>query len=226
MKVAFAIPTIVKPYQQTLDSLAASVPLLDAAGFEHVMVSEVGSPYISCARATMLRKALDAKCDVVVFIDHDLSWRPADLLKLIQTEGDVVAGVYRFKHDKVEFMGAPFVGEKGRPLVREEDGCIQMHSIPAGFLKVTRACVQRFMAAYPHLVFGDPLSPSVDLFNHGAHEGQWWGEDYAFARNWRDCGGDVWCVPDLELTHHTRDAAYPGNFHEYLLSRPGGRNAQ
>lgn len=224
MKVAFAIPTITKPYQQTLDSLEASVPLFDAAGIEHCMVSEVGSPYISCARATMLRKALDAKCDVVVFIDHDMSWKPWDLLKLVQTEGDVVAGTYRFKTDKVEYMGAAFVGDTGRPLIRE-DGCISMHSIPAGFLKVTRGCVQRFMAAYPNLVFGDTLSPSVDLFNHGAHEGQWWGEDYAFARNWRDCGGEVWCVPDLDLTHHSRDSAFPGNYHRHLMSLPGGKEA-
>ena len=65
------------------------------------MVHEVGSPYISAARATMLRKALDAKADVIVFIDHDLSWRPGDLLKLIETTGDVVGGTYRFKQDEV-----------------------------------------------------------------------------------------------------------------------------
>ena len=40
-------------------------------------------------RAKMLRMALDAKADVVVFIDHDIAWRPADLLKLIETDGDV-----------------------------------------------------------------------------------------------------------------------------------------
>jgi hypothetical protein len=224
-RVAFCIPTLTRPYQQTLDSLAASVPLLDAAGWDHMMVSEVGCPYISSARATMLRKALDAKADVVVFIDHDLSWKPADLLKLVETDGDVVAGTYRFKHDKVEYMGAPFVGDTGRPMIRE-DGCISMHSAPAGFLKVTRACVQRFMAAYPHLAFGDPLSPSVDLFNHGAHDGQWWGEDYAFTRNWRDCGGEVWCVPDLDLTHYAGDQPFPGNYHRHLLSLPGGKEAE
>lgn len=30
----------------------------------------------------MLRKALDAQADVIVFIDHDVSWAPGDLLKL------------------------------------------------------------------------------------------------------------------------------------------------
>lgn len=226
MKVVFCIPTLTKPFKQTLDALAASVPLLDGAGIEHQLVHEIGSPYISCARATMLRKALDAGADVVVFIDHDMSWQPEDLVRLVQTPGDVVCGTYRFKHEKVEFMGAPFVGETGKPLVRE-DGCVAMHSAPAGFLKVTRACVQRFMAAYPHLMYGDPCAPSVDLFNHGAHEGQWWGEDYAFCRNWRDAGGEVWCIPDLELVHHAGDgAAYGGSYHAHLMSLPGGKTCE
>ena len=58
MKVVFCVPTIKRPYQQCLDSLEASLPLLNAAGIEHAMVNEVGNPYISAARATMLRKAL------------------------------------------------------------------------------------------------------------------------------------------------------------------------
>jgi len=91
-KVVFCLPTVKRPYQQCLDSIEASLPLIKAAGWDEGMVNEVGNPYISAARATMLRKALDAKADVIVFIDHDLSWRPADMLKLIETEGDVVAG--------------------------------------------------------------------------------------------------------------------------------------
>ena len=102
MKVVFCIPTITRPYQVTIDSLAASVPCIEAAGWQHAVVSEIGNPYISAARSYMLRKALDAGADVVVFIDHDLSWQPVDMLKLIETEGDVVAGTYCFKNDGEE----------------------------------------------------------------------------------------------------------------------------
>ena len=94
MKVVLCVPTLTRPYQQTLNSIAGSIAALDSANIEHFMVSEVGCPYISAARSTMLRKALDAKADVIVFIDHDVSWKPQDLVTLIQTEGDVVAGLY------------------------------------------------------------------------------------------------------------------------------------
>jgi glycosyltransferase involved in cell wall biosynthesis len=222
MKVVLCVPTITRPYQQLLDAIRAAVPALDAAGIEHQMVSEVGNPYISQARNVMLRKALDTDPDQIIFLDHDISFDPTALVKLIQTEGDVVAGTYRFKRDEEEYMGCLFNSAQNRPIVRPSDGAIHAEWIPAGFLKITPKAVDRFMKAYPHLTYGVAYKPFVDLFNHGAHKGLWYGEDYAFSRNWNDCGGYIWLVPDLNITHHSADKAYPGNFHMFLRQQPGG----
>lgn len=230
MKVIFCTPTISKPTAPFLSSLKKSIPLIHKAGWEEGSVYEVGCPYISHARAKMLRKALDAKADVIVFIDHDLSWEPEDLLTLIETQGDVVAGTYRFKKDEEEYMGVLISNDNGTPIIRN-DGCVLAHSVPAGFLKVTVDAVEKFMTAYPDLCYGKKHSPEVDLFNHGAHKGVWYGEDYAFSRNWRDLGGEIWLIPNLNINHHdySRDEkslivekTYKGNFHQYLLRQPGG----
>lgn len=221
MKVMLCTPTLTQPHPALLSSIEATVPLLDAAGVEHGVIYEIGCPYISHARATMLRKALDAGADTIVFLDHDLSWRPDDLLKLIETEDPVVAGLYRYKLDNEEYMGSIKTQPDHRPVVRA-DGCIAGFRVPAGFLKVTRDAVRSFMRAYPELVYGHAENPSVDLFNHGAHDGVWYGEDMAFSRRWIDCGGEIWVQPDLSLTHHDGDKAYPGNFHEFMLRQPGG----
>lgn len=221
MKVVFCVPSLHGPTAPFVAALEQSIPHVVAAGWDEGCVEERGNPYISSARARMLRKALDAKADVVVFLDYDLSWRPADLLKLIETPGDVVAGLYRFKKEPEEFMGALDTDEDGFPRVRA-DGCILADRVPAGFLKVTRDAVARFMRAHPELLFGDPIAPSVDLFNHGAYEGQWWGEDYAFSRRWRAMGEDIWIVPDLSLTHHSATKAFPGNYDDFLRRQPGG----
>ena len=220
-KVVFCVPTVTKPYQVCLDSLGASIPLIHAAGWDEGMVNEIGCPYISCARSTMLRKAMDAKADVVVFIDHDLSWDPEDLLKLIETEDDVACGTYRYKKDEVEYMGSMMPNIHGTPQIRE-DGCILAHSVPAGFLKITKHAVNVFMKAYPELCFGDRFSPHIDLFNHGAHDYTWYGEDYAFSRRWRELGGSIWLLPNLNINHHTTEKEFKGNFHQYLLRQPGG----
>lgn len=225
MKAVICTPTISKPLQACVDAMVASAPALEAAGIEQGLVIEPG-PYISANRAAMLRKALDADADTIVFIDHDLSWRPQDLVTLIETPGEVVAGLYRYKKDEEEYMGAWDLDAEGSPVGQFAEGTrtlvLRASRIPAGFMKITRAGVERFMRAYPRLCYGSPIAPAVDLFNHGAHEGVWWGEDYAFSRNWTDCGGDIWVIPDLDLTHHSDTAAYPGNLHDFLQRCPGG----
>jgi glycosyltransferase involved in cell wall biosynthesis len=227
-KVVLCCPTYSRPFPQFVAAVEAAVPALNAAGIDHQMVFEVGNPYVSGARAAMLRKALDAKADVIVFLDHDVSFDPEDLVSLIRTPGDVVAGLYRFKKPDAaeEYMGAWEVDADQRPVVRQ-DGCIKATRIPAGFMKITREAVTRFMQAYPALCYGPGYeeiaeTASVDLFNHGAHEGVWWGEDYAFSRRWIDCGGEIWVIPNLNLTHHNADEAFPGNLHQFLMRQPGG----
>lgn len=224
-KVVFCVPAYPRPCKELLLSLRLSVPLVEAAGWEHGMVSEIGCPYISAARATMLRKALDAKADAIVFIDQDMSWERRALVKLIETEGDVVAGFYRFKYDdKDEYMGTIHTDAAGHPRVRSSDGAIQGDRAPAGFMKITREAVNKFMTAYPDLCYGKRYNLSVDLFNHGAYKHEWWGEDYAFCRNWQACGGLIWVVPDLNINHHSADKVYEGNFHQFLMRQPGGSN--
>src|SRR5688500_15044072 len=97
LKIAIATPTVIRPFDPYLEALKDSVPALDEAGIDHCTVYEIGCPYISAARAKMLRKALDAKADAIIFIDHDLSWKPEDLVRLILTEGDVVCATYRYR---------------------------------------------------------------------------------------------------------------------------------
>ena len=221
-KVIFCVPTITKPYQCCLDSLAASIPLIIDAGWDEGMANSIGCPYISYARSHMIRKAQDANADVIVFIDHDLSWEPEDLLRLIETEGDVVAGTYRFKTDEVEeYMGALLPDVNGFPQKRE-DGCLLAHCVPAGFLKVTKHAISKFMMMYPELTYIDQGTLTVDMFNHGVHNHVWYGEDYAFSRNWNEKCGKIWLIPDLKLNHHTKDAEYKGNFHIWLRKQEGG----
>lgn len=224
MKVVLCTPTYTRPHPANLAAVEAAVGVLEDAGITHRIVYKIGSPYISHARSGMLRQALDTDADVFVFIDHDVSFRGEDLVKLLRTDGDVCAGTYRFKMEPESYMGTLRTHADFTPMVRPTDGAIRADWVPAGFLKVTRLAVRHFMRSYPELLYGDPDRYAVDLFNHGAYKGLWYGEDYAFSRRWNDCGGEIWLVPDLNIDHHSADAVYPGNFHHFLLKQPGGSN--
>lgn len=216
MKVIFCTPSLSGPTAPYISALEQSIPLIVGAGWEEGYTQEVGNPYISAARAHMTRKALDAKADVIVYLDYDLSWRPSDLLKLIETPGDVVAGTYRYKKPEEEYMGTVVTDDNHIPQGRASDGCLSALRVPAGFLKITKEAIHKFMGAYPELVYGERYNPSVDLFNHGAHEGVWYGEDYAFCRNWLATGERIWLIPDLDLDHHSKDEVFKGNFHRFM----------
>lgn len=223
-KVVFCIPTYTKPFAECLEALGKSIPLIEEAGWLHDTVVEVGCPYISHARSVMLHKALRLGATVIVFIDHDLSWEPEDLLTLADADGDVVAGTYRFKRDSVDFMGALMPDVNGLPQERS-DGGLRAHSVPAGFLKITTKCVNQIIREYPELCYLDEYFPHVDLFNHGAYKNAWWGEDYAFSRRWLEAGGDIVILPHLQLVHHSLDGeSYNGTYADYLMSLPGGSN--
>lgn len=221
-KVVFCTPSYIRPTPVWVESLERSVPLIEAAGWEHGLAQQIGCPYISAARANMTRAALDAKADVIIYIDYDLSWDARDLLTLLETEGDVVAGTYRCKIDEEQYMGTVMVNEDRTPKLRASDGAIAAALVPAGFLKVTKEAIDAFMVAYPELCYGPMFHLAVDLFNHGVHDRLWWGEDYSFSRRWRAKCGDIWIVPNLNLDHHANGTVYKGNYHKFLLRQPGG----
>jgi hypothetical protein len=226
VKIVFCTPTLTKPLPAYQAALEASLPLLKEHGIEHSVSLEIGCPYISSAMATCVRKALDTMPDAMILLDDDMSWTPESLLKLILCDRDVVAGTYRYRKDEVEYMGCLNTLPDGTPQgsMGKLGALIDAKWLPTGFMKITANAVNKFMKAYPHLNCGPAYHPTPDLFNHGAHEGVWYGQDYAFCRNYAAIPGEkVWLMPDLDITHNGRDGkVYPGNYHQYLLQRPGG----
>ena len=224
LKAVFCWPTREFPHKRFAESIEMSVPLIEAAGFDVGFAFERGNPYISGARATLLKKAINAKADMIIFLDDDVSWKPGDLLKLVEAEGEVVGGTYRAKEDDLNYMGRIIQDANGKPTSMRDDRCLECACLPAGFLKVTKEAIEKFMRGYPELCYGPPWDQAVDFMNHGAHKGLWWGEDYAFCRRFRDIGGKVWLIPDLYIDHNDwkSERVYRGNFHHYLLRQPGG----
>ena len=63
-KVAFCVPIVRRPYPGFISALEQTIPLIKSAGWDEAVVQEVNNPYISGARAKMLRKDLDHGADV------------------------------------------------------------------------------------------------------------------------------------------------------------------
>ena len=211
-----------------VSSLTGAIELFKAHGYEVHAGVVTGDSFVQRARNRLVKQFMDSGCDILLFLDDDMSWKPEDALRLIQMPDDIVAGNYRQKvePETIVYPDCIIKDEKGLPIVRQ-DGCLEAWGIPLGFAKISRLVIEKLIEGYPDQMYRgkkDGIDHDIhyDLFPQGVHNKRWYGEDYSFCRLWRNIGGKIWVMPDLDITHYSLRDAYPGNFHEYLMRLPGG----
>ena len=211
-------------------SLKYGARLLKEHGYEVEYGLEMFDPYIQKARNELAAKFLRSDCDIFVFVADDLEYKPSALLKLVETEGEVVCGAYLQKQTAINYPVVIFTEDIDacRPIVRE-DGCIMACRVQTGFLRIDRSALEKITEAHPELSYYSDINDikfdvKQDFFPQGVHNHKWIGEDYAFCDMWRALGGEIWIIPDLDLTHWQGkdENAHKGNYHEHLMRLPGG----
>lgn len=212
-----------------LISFKRTLKLLKERGYTTQNGFAWGDPYIQKARNNLVKQFLESDCDIFFFVADDLEWNPEDALKVIETNGEVVAGVYPQKSSNpIKYPVSVERGGQGIPLTRP-DGCISAKRVQTGFLRINRIVFENIVSGYPELAFygvynGKPIGMSHDFFPQGVHNHRWIGEDYAFCDLWTGLGGKIWIVPDIDFSHYAGGREYFGNYHEYLKQLPGGIN--
>ena len=201
--------------------------LLHKHGYDLDYGLVTGQPYIQLARDELVGQFLESNANIFLFIADDLEYSPLDILRVIETPGEVVAGVYPQHVEPVNYPVKIYIDANKKPIVRE-DGCILAMFIQTGFMRVNRTVFEQIVQAYPKLAYGgfDKSKGRFffrhDFFPQGVYGCAWIGEDYAFCKLWIDIGGKIWIIPDLNLTHYLDGKGYSGNYHEYLMRLPGG----
>ena len=208
-----------------LDSLQETVTLFKERGHESHWQTVEGCCYVQTARNDLVFEFLKSDADVLLFLDDDVSWNAADALKLVESNDDVIAGIYRLKTEQEGYPVVIRTNGQHRPLVRA-DGCISAACVATGFLKISRKCIEKMVANYPQYKYAEYvdrefIENKYDLFPQGVHGGRWVGEDFAFCRLWTQLLGEIWVMPDMDLTHHGA-TEYKGNYHQFLLKQKGG----
>lgn len=184
----------------TVISLIHSVMEGQYLGVEFNVQCWVGDSLLPHARNTLIAQFMASDCDDMVFIDADISWAPGTLIKLLHYPVDFVAGAYRFKSD-----------DEGYPLrwLQEENtvnemGLVEMKGVPTGFLRMTRAGLERVTKAYEHKTYEARNAPGVKtwcLFDLEYKDGNFYGEDYVFCDRLRELGEKIYLDPNMAITH-------------------------
>ncbi len=118
-------------------------------------------------------------------VDSDIGFKPEDVQALLDTGKDFVGGTYCKKQED-RAIPAGITGRVERGVL------FQSEWVPAGFLLVSRAAIQRMFGAYRHLDYEcDPWGRICGLWSPRP-EAPMSGEDVSFCKRWRDLGQDVW----------------------------------
>jgi hypothetical protein len=205
----------------TMRSLMTDMLKLAERGDRVTIFDESGNAMIAHARDMIIASFLAGEGTDLVFVDADVFWEAGGILKLVDAEVDFVAGVYRHRKDP-EGYAVRWIAERPELWADPKTGLLEVEGVPAGFLRVSRAALEKMVAAHPGQRFVDRHAPNGEawaLFDN-IHEGEeYWGEDFSFCRRWREIGGKVWLDPELEL-HHVGFKAFSGKIGDWLKGRP------
>ena len=175
---------------------------LSAALPQQLILSEVTRPFLPVSRDVLTAQFLRSPATHFLCVDSDIGFRAADVQRLLVAQKDFVSGIYATKDAERRLTS---------PLSRRREGdLIEVNYAAAGFLLLTRACVERMVQAHPELEYHTPdgrlwalWSPIFDVRPYG--------EDASFSKRWRALGGQIWAHSGVVLEHHGDIAFLPKN---------------
>lgn len=178
--------------------------LLAERGIERSTKMYGGDPYLAKVRNLLVSTCLRQFPQMTdfFFIDADLEWDPQAVIRMLDHPADVIAGIYPKKNDVTEFP-CSLMGDEEQNLI-EKDGCYKAVGVPTGFLRIKRHVLEKMAAESPTYLDGTGGGETCwNIFEMGydPRDGEWWGEDYAWCRRWREMGGDIWVMPDIDFGH-------------------------
>jgi hypothetical protein len=148
----------------------------------------------------------------LLFIDADLSFDPAVVLRYLAFDKDVIGGIYPMKQLNIGALRrSPIEDDRTAEAVSynysssisiDEDnvplsGFVRVKYAGAGFMMIKRQALEAMAAHYPELRYRDDFTgPGAEVssafFDTMIHEGRFLPEDYSFCKRWKDMGGEIW----------------------------------
>jgi predicted O-methyltransferase YrrM len=216
-RVFLAVPSYGEPNGITAFSLFAAHPELLKAGYDVELCLLLGDCHVDDARNRLVNEFLKSKCDDMVFIDADVGFQAADLIRLLNYDRDVVGGTYPKRGNIDEYPAMYLPGE----LWADKDGLIEVLGLPAGFLRIRRNVLETLAKdAAEYFVQGDSLDKIKQVFERLIIDGARYSSDNAFCVKWRKAGGKVYVDPDCYLEHRGQKT-WAGTFGSYLRNING-----
>lgn len=210
MKLFIATPSYGEPCEDFKQSLKATFPVLEAAGYVIEQKVLQGCCYVHTARNKLVRDFLHSGADVLLFLDADLGWKPPDMLRLMQHDVAIVGGAAPFRTGTEGFPVHYLQTPDGYPMGNPETGLLECDVLPTAIMRIKRHVFFDLVASkqaplrIENARDGSERERYLSFFDFEADNANCveYGEDVTFCRKWTRVGGQLWCEPNMTIRHH------------------------
>lgn len=177
-----------------------------------------GDPFVGKARNNLIMQFLGRGAENLFFIDDDQGWDATAFIRILLDPHEVVAGAVPKKMDEVTYNNVDLVTDEAKNC-EIDGGLMRARTVGTGFMRLKKSVIDKYIAAHPETYIpGDGSQPMHHkVFEPGGKilNGQFWGEDLVWCKEWEKMGGTLWIDPNVEFVHIGRKA-WGGNFLKYL----------
>lgn len=220
--VVIAIPAYTgQVHMGTMRSLFHDMLALADRGDRVSLFDDTGNAMIGDCRALIVARFLETDGTDLIFVDSDVAWEGGAILRLVDQPVDFVAGIYPQRRDPEAYC-VQWIQERPQLIADPATGLLEVAGVPAGFMRLTRAMLERMVAHYSDTAFHcdqAPNSTAHALFDPYRIGRVKFGEDYSFCKRWRELGGQVWVDPEIHMAH-VGYKTFLGTLGSWLKARP------
>lgn len=208
--------------QCTAGYTSSLLNLSSIMSFQHMFITN--ESLITRARNMLADTFLKSGCDYMLFVDADVAFDAQGIQKMIESDCDVIGGLYAKKiidWGKVYTAALRGTGPQQLPQVasdpyvcgrvsRSSSRPTEVESIGTGLMLIKRRVFEKMMPATRKAKLGSDLVGSISadeeiyhFFESGFDEktGVFLSEDYQFCQKWRGLGGKVHAAPWIKTVH-------------------------
>ena len=173
----------------------------------------------------------------IMFIDADITFNPASILRMVQSDKDVVGGCYPHKSinwDQIKKLGdvenleakshtyvvniLQLEGNK----IQVTNGFIPVSYVGTGFMMIKRGVVEKMVEKFPETKYindvrgydrgnnSETFYALFDCFIDPISK-RYLSEDFAFCQRWLNMSGEIWADITCDLVH-TGSYEFKGSF--------------
>jgi len=180
-----------------------------------------GCCYLDHARNICVKKFLESDASDLLFVDTDVGFGPDAIARILTTTKPFVAGIYPKKEVIPDWPVTLLPGDQRS----DAEGCLRVAMVPTGFLRLHRSVFETLadkVPTYRNAQHGDLKA----FFKTEIRDGEYWGEDVEFCRLWREAGGEIHAIPDMDFKHiDNTGKVFEGNWGRWLRENLAQRAA-